>query len=192
VPFLALASAINIADVVKPADWRHVLEFIREQWKERKVITMLLMVYIGVSVPYVVMRDQKSNYQNLTSGINATHYKQSATWLAQNSNTGDVVFHSDWDDFPVLFYYDTTNAYIAGLDPTFLYRQDQVRYWAWAKTTLGERRDNLDEVFDMFQTKWIFIEKDHTAMEQNVRVTPGATLAYEDNEVRIYSWQSPK
>ncbi|MFA6954159.1 MAG: hypothetical protein WC270_06295, partial [Patescibacteria group bacterium] len=85
--------------------------------------------------------------------------------------------------------YDTVNAYIAGLDPTFLYRQDKDRYWAWAKTTLGERRENLAEVFNMFNARWIWVEKDHTEMNNNVKNVPGVKLTYEDNEVWIYEWQ---
>ncbi len=189
VPFLALAAAVTIGEVLRRADWQAVRHAIVESWQKRRVITGLLALYILVSVPYIIARDQRTNYQNLTSGINATHFRASATWLAAHSQPGDVVFHSDWDDFPVLFYYSTVNAYIAGLDPTFLYRQDQTRYWAWAKTTLGERQENLGEVFDLFSTKWIFVEKDHTAMNENVRVTPGVTLAYEDREVWIYAWE---
>ncbi len=189
VPFLALAAAVTIGDVLRQADWQAVRRVVAESWQKRRIVTGLLALYIAVSVPYVIARDQRTNYNNLTSGINATHFKASATWLAEHSQPGEVVFHSDWDDFPVLFYYDTVNAYIAGLDPTFLYRQDQTRYWAWAKTTLGERRENLGPVFDMFRTRWIFVEKDHTAMNDNVRVTPGVTLAYEDREVWIYAWE---
>ena len=191
VPFLALAAATLLHDVVDRRDWSTVKELIRDAWQRRRVMVALVTLYVLVSVPYIVARDQRTNYRNLTSGVNATHFQASATWLARHSQPGDVVFHSDWDDFPVLFYYDTVNAYIAGLDPTFLYRQDQERYWAWAKTTLGERRDNLAEAFNLFHTKWILIEKDHTAMHVNVAAAPGVQLAYEDNEVWIYSWPPP-
>lgn len=191
VPFLALAAATLFADVLRRSDWDTVKEFVADAWHRRRAVTILVALYVLVSVPYIVARDQRTNYRNLTSGVNATHFQASATWLAQHSQKGDIVFHSDWDDFPVLFYYDTTNAYIAGLDPTFLYRQDQERYWAWAKITLGERSEKLAEAFDLFNTKWILIEKDHTAMNLNVRVTPGVTLAYEDSEVWIYSWINP-
>lgn len=192
VPFIALAAAVMLTDVVRRSDWIVVKDFVREAWQRRKILTALIAVYVLVSVPYVIARDQRTNYRNLSSGVNATHFQASSTWLAQHSQPGEVVFHSDWDDFPVLFYYNTTNAYIAGLDPTFLYRQDKERYWAWAKTTLGERRDNLPEAFDLFNTKWILVEKDHTAMNMNVRAVPGVTLAYEDSEVWVYSWRNPE
>ncbi|MFA6043093.1 MAG: hypothetical protein WCV85_04840 [Patescibacteria group bacterium] len=192
VPFIALAAAVTLGDVLKTSDWRHIWESVWQQWQRRKIVVGLLALYIVVSVPYVVARDQRTNVQNLSSGVNATHFQASATWMAEHSKPGDVVFHSDWDDFPVLFYYNTVNAYIAGLDPTFLYRQDVTRYWAWAQTTLGQKKDNLAEAFDLFNTKWIFVEKDHREMYENVRVTPGVELAYEDAEVWIYSWQNPE
>ena len=189
VPFLALSAAIMFHEALDKDDWQKFKNFLKDQLKNHKIISAVLIAYILVSLPYVIWRDQKANFNNLNSGINAVHYKNSASWLAQNSKKGEVVFHSDWDDFPVLFYYDTTNAYIAGLDPTFLYRQNKDRYWAWAKTTLGERKENLDEVFNMFNTKWIWVEKDHTEMNNNVKNVQGVKLTYEDNEVWIYEWQ---
>ncbi|RJO59507.1 hypothetical protein C4546_01820 [Candidatus Parcubacteria bacterium] len=189
VPFLALSAATMLHEAVSSEAWQKLKVFLKTQAKTHKIISAALIAYFLISLPLVIWRDQKANYDNLNSGINATHYQASATWLAEHSQPGEVVFHSDWDDFPVLFYYNTVNAYIAGLDPTFLYRQDQARYWAWAKTTLGERRENLGEVFEMFNTRWILIEKDHTEMHENVKNTPGVNLAYEDKEVWIYEWQ---
>ncbi len=191
VPFLALASAVTIGDVITHDDWKRVWGMARHWWKTQRIASVLLAAYVVLSVPFIVGRDQRTNYINLTTGVNATHYKAAGTWLTSHSQQGDVVFHSDWDDFPVLFYYDTTNAFIAGLDPTFLYRQDQAAYWDWAKTTLGEKRDGLQAVFNRFHTKWMLVEKDHLVMNENVRVVPGVSLAYEDSEVWIYSWTSP-
>ena len=32
---------------------------------------------------------------------------------------GEMIFNTDWDDFPMLFFYDdTSNLYASGLDPT--------------------------------------------------------------------------
>ena len=40
--------------------------------------------------------------------------------MRANVPAGERIFNTDWDDFPRLFYYDPTHAYISGLDPTYL------------------------------------------------------------------------
>lgn len=46
--------------------------------------------------------------------------KPAAEWLRDNSQQGEIVFHSYWDNFPILFFYDQKNYYINGMDPIFL------------------------------------------------------------------------
>ena len=52
------------------------------------------------------------------------NFKPAAEWLKDNSNGGDIVFHSYWDNFPILFFYDQKNYYINGMDPVFLHAFD--------------------------------------------------------------------
>ena len=48
-------------------------------------------------------------------------YRAGAEWMRANVPAGQIVFNTDWDDFPRLFYYDPTHNYVSGLDPTYLY-----------------------------------------------------------------------
>ncbi|MFA6954096.1 MAG: hypothetical protein WC270_05975, partial [Patescibacteria group bacterium] len=98
VPFLALAAATMIHEAIGREGWHKFKDFLKNQFREHKLISAAILTYLVISAPFVVWRDQKANYENLNSGINAVHYKNSATWLAQNSKKGEVVFHSDWDD----------------------------------------------------------------------------------------------
>lgn len=45
----------------------------------------------------------------------ADRFRNAANWLVQNSNEGDIVFNTQWDEFPELFYWDQ-NYYIVGMD----------------------------------------------------------------------------
>ena len=59
-------------------------------------------------------------------------YRKIFSVISSRANPGDRVFHSDWDEFPLLFAADDRLRYISGLDPTFLYEasstlSDQVR-----------------------------------------------------------------
>lgn len=55
----------------------------------------------------------------------------SAEWLKNNTKKGDIVFNTSWNYFTTLFYYNSQNYYIAGIEPRFLYDYDPKFYWAW-------------------------------------------------------------
>lgn len=39
-----------------------------------------------------------------------------------------MVFQTNWDDFPRLFFYNSASVYTAGLDPTYLQLYDAELY----------------------------------------------------------------
>jgi hypothetical protein len=62
-------------------------------------------------------------------GYSPHRMEAAAQWLRDNSRRGDIVFHAHWDLFPDLFFWNTHNRYIGGMDPIFQYAYDQDLYW---------------------------------------------------------------
>lgn len=56
-------------------------------------------------------------------------FRSAAEWLKNNSKEGDIVFNVSWDYFPELFFWNTKNFYIGGMDPIFQYAYDPELYW---------------------------------------------------------------
>lgn len=54
-----------------------------------------------------------------------------AEWLKNNTEEGDVVFNPTWNWFTLLFYYNTHNNYVAGIEPRFFYDYSPILYWSW-------------------------------------------------------------
>ena len=48
-------------------------------------------------------------------------FKEPATWLKENTNFGDIIFNTRWDNFSFLFFWNQHNHYINGMDPIFEY-----------------------------------------------------------------------
>ena len=69
-------------------------------------------------------------------------YAGASNWLEQNTAEGELVFQTDWDDFPRLFYYNTHNTYLIGLDPTYLQLYDAELYNLWVDITQGDVEDH--------------------------------------------------
>ncbi len=82
------------------------------------------------------------------------------------ANPGDRVFHSDWDEFPILWNLDDRLKYVAGLDPTFLYKasstlSDDYRDLTWGATT-PTKEQAWGFINDKIGARFVFIAKsDH-------------------------------
>jgi uncharacterized membrane protein YwzB len=149
--------------------------------------SVVLTTYIVAAFGVVAVRDTLGVARDLSGGTPVNKFAASAGFLRDHSRMGDVVFHDDWDVFPVLFYHDRVNAYIAGLDATFLYRANPDRYWEWARVTLGTYTgDPYHAVHDVYGARWVHIGKDHGAMHGLIDGRAGFRLAYEDSEAWVY------
>ena len=89
-------------------------------------------------------------------------YQAASEWLERNAPVSTRVFNTDWDDFPMLFYYNPTNEYIAGLDPTYLYDRDPDLWKLYARITLGQESNPASLIRDRFGAEYVFTDNDHT------------------------------
>ncbi len=65
---------------------------------------------------------------------------------SQNTPEGELVFQTDWDDFPRLFFYNTHNTYLIGLDPTYMQLYNSKLYDLW-DTSFTERSGSPPSIF---------------------------------------------
>jgi hypothetical protein len=66
------------------------------------------------------------------------YYRGGMDWLSKNADRGEIIFNTDWDDFPKLFFYNPDFAYISGLDPTYLVDRDHEQADLFAKITIAK------------------------------------------------------
>lgn len=145
-------------------------------------------VLLIMAVTPTVINDVVINKNDVRNGILVTKYQRAMQWLYANGKPNTVVLHSDWDDFPSLFYYDDRHAYIAGLDPTFTYRYSPELYHIWEEITLGSYpADKLDAALQQLQASYVVIEQDHADMYTLIQASRHTHLVYEDDEATIFS-----
>jgi len=154
-----------------------------------RVARIGLLIYLAVFLPLISVRDViviGLTYRR--SGLSFTRYAAAADWLKANTPENSIIFHSDWDDFPLLFFNDDRNRYISGLDPTFLYRQDALRFREYVDINSGARHKRVANVIaDLFQSRFVMIEKDHAAMLRVVEADRSLKEVYADDEVSIFA-----
>lgn len=187
VPFMLLfaADALHGGLAGQPlvAFWRELKAFLLDQ--------KLLLAVVGlplVLTPYIVVRDVWSVRAAFANGIPLTRFQAASAWLAAQAPPGAQIFHSDWDDFPMLFYFNSRSRYVVGLDPTFMYRFDPIRYWAWERVTTGRERAKLyDVVAHQFGAAYVFVGQEQAeTMGKLVAGNAGFRPVYRDDEAAIY------
>jgi len=114
------------------------------------------------------------------------YYSGAGTWLSQNTLPGERVFSTDWDDFPRLFYYDTRNTYLVGLDPTYMYQYDPQLYIRWRSITRGEVQQPGAEIRDRFGCRWVFTDTKHNSFIKQARADPRFQQVYADADAVVF------
>ncbi len=121
-----------------------------------------------------------------------TRYSKVAAWLTQHTPPGSMLVYGGWGEFSLLFFYGAHNSYIVGLDPTFLYRRNPKLYEAWAGLGSGEsRRGIARELKEQFKARFILVDKHYLRMCEVLSEARGMTLAYEDQEAKVYQLSEP-
>jgi hypothetical protein len=113
------------------------------------------------------------------------HYSAGAEWMRENIPPGQVVFNTDWDDFPRLFYFDPNHYYVSGLDPSYLYDKDPDLSRLYDRITLGREEDPGPLIRDRFGARYVFSDNDHHDFFEHARLSGWFDIVYEDTECTI-------
>lgn len=187
IPTILLFSAVALTIFSKHVDlkifFKEVLSFL---WKQRVLFISALLPMI--LVPYVMARDVLYVRNLYKEGQEFDKFEKPSKWLIAHSRPESIVFHSDWDEFPILFYHNTHNRYIVGLDPTFMYNYNPNLYEKFKRVTLGEEVGNLYSIVkNDFRAEYVFISLNrHEKMDKNLKNNFLFEEVYKDEEVKIY------
>jgi hypothetical protein len=113
------------------------------------------------------------------------HYRAGAEWLRNHVAPGQIVFNTDWDDFPRLFYYDSSHYYVSGLDPNYLYDKDPDLSSLYERITLGKEDDPGPLIRDRFGARYVFSDNSHHDFFEAARESGWFDIVYEDMQCTI-------
>lgn len=190
-PFAVIFSALTLSQALTISEIRHDFKefknIIKKVFLNDLYTKILFTVFLTVIVVLVFYRMPYQAKRSLDNGFNFNYLKSASEYLSNYSQPGDIVLHSDWDEFPILFYYNSKNYYIVGLDPTFMYLYNQDLYAKWVDITRGKRyKDLYNIVKDDFKAKYILATVDHQDMIRSLDNNFYFAKVYSDNEAIIY------
>jgi len=130
-------------------------------------------------------------YQNTVDDVTDTQltnrYQGGASWAAENTEPGDMIFNSDWDLFPMLFFHAPKNSYVAGMDPAYLAEHDMSLYELWDDITDGEVNHPSQDILNRFGSRIVFATPDEEDFVDRLLDDPSATLQYKDAHSLVFS-----
>ncbi len=148
-------------------------------------ILLMLAVFAGIikTIPATQRQIADSKPYDLYGGA--------SLWLMQNSSAGERVFQTDWDDFPRLFFYNTHNTYLAGLDPTYLQLYDSDLYDQWVGITRGNIEKPSRLISEQFAARFVLTDLDHKSFLREAANDPGMVEVYRDGQAVIFEVLEP-
>ena len=134
---------------------------VARQGISRPVIAALLPALLALSLAGPLVSTLHGARAAMARSKPATLYAGAAGWLAANTAPGSLVFQTDWDDFPRLFFYDPRNLYTIGLDPTYLSLYDAALYDEWVAITQGDLAPAGAAIRADFGAEYVLTDRAH-------------------------------
>jgi hypothetical protein len=149
------------------------------------VLVLAIAILAGMFKSFPVVQNQlaKSKPYDLYAG--------SSAWLVENTEKGELIFQTDWDDFPRLFFYNTHNTFLAGLDPTYLQIYDQALYEEWVSITRGEVDNPSQFIRSDFNARYIHTDLNHGKFIKQAENDPGMREVYRDEQSVLFEILMP-
>lgn len=172
--------------------WSAVFDFENhlQKWKGKAqafapMIVLALVIVFGVIkvIPAVQNQLAKSKPYDIYAGA--------SLYLLQNTQQGELIFQTDWDDFPRLFYYNTYNTYLAGLDPTYMQLYDAELYNEWVSITRGEVDNPSELIRSKFGARYVVSDLNHADFIERAENDPNMQEVYRDKQSILFEVLEP-
>ena len=154
------------------------LKRVPSSWLTPGLLVAFLLVGTWITLP--------AARESLQDSSPADRYAAAAAWLAKNTPQDSRVFQTDWDDFTRLFYHNTHNTYLVGLDPTYLQLYDSVLYDLWVEITVGDVQEPSKDIREVFEAEYVFSDLNHKDFIRQADRDEGLELVYRDKDAVIY------
>ncbi len=173
-----------------PRDIMKELEpfFDRDSYDEasfRETIKTIVAAFIALLFGVALFFNLHASAKEIRQSQPHEYFQAGAQWLKAHVPSGHVIFNTDWDDFPRLFYFDSEHYYVSGLDPTYLYDRDSSLSQLYDRITLGKEDDPGPLIRDRFGATYVFSDNEHDDFFEKARASGWFEIVYEDEQCTI-------
>jgi hypothetical protein len=151
----------------------------------RDVMRTVAVVVVAVVLSVFLLVNLSATRQEIKQSETHNYYEAGAEWMRDNIPPGQLIFNTDWDDFPRLFYFDPTHYYVSGLDPSYLYDKNADLSRLYDRITLGEEEDPGPLIRERFGARYVFSDNTHHEFFEHARASGWFDIVYEDEQCVI-------
>ncbi len=116
---------------------------------------------------------------------NPYNLQGAAEWLKANTPEGAIVFNTNWDQFPMLFYYDQHNVYVTGLDTRYLAEHNPPLWDVYERITEGEESDPAPLIRDRFGARYVVTGNESSDFLDVVNDSGDLDIVYKDKNALV-------
>ena len=202
---------LNVPGIRVIDEHSHVAHF-----KKQLLVTcaIALAIYLGSMVGYYLWRKSTAaagafgvsllslillvnvyqEHKEIANNAQPDQYKGGMEWVKANVPAGQVVFNTDWDDFPKMFFYDTNHAYVSGLDPTYLLDSSAELSKLYEDITLGREKNPGPLIREKYGANYVFTDNEeiHDAFYNNAIESGWFEKVYDDDDCTVLKIRETK
>jgi hypothetical protein len=177
----------DVMDELSPFLDRHERPRSPDDSQTREFWTTMAAAGVALVLGVVLFFNVRETAKTIAGDVAPDFYQKGMEWIKVNVPPGQMVFNTDWDDFPRLFYYDTTHTYVSGLDPTYLLDQNPDLSKLYESITLGKEKDPAPIIRDRFGARYIFTDREevHDKLYYNAIDSGWCEKVYDDDDCTI-------
>jgi hypothetical protein len=151
----------------------------------REIVRTIGVAVVALALSVFLFFNLRSTVEEIGRSEPHDHYRAGAEWMRANIPRGQIVFNTDWDDFPRLFYFDETHNYVSGLDPSYLFDKNPDLSRLYDRITLGREDDPGPLIRERFGARYVFSDNAHDDFFQHARASGWFDIVYEDTQCTI-------
>jgi hypothetical protein len=155
--------------------------------RSRENVQIIIAAFIAVLLGVVLVINVHETAKSIAGESQPDRYLGGMQWIRANVPEGQMIFNTDWDDFPKMFYYDTAHSYASGLDPNYLLDKNPELSKLYEDITLGRTKDAAPVIRDRFGARYVFSDNEevHNDFYFNAKESGWFDIVYEDDECTV-------
>ena len=175
----------EVLEELKPFFDREDSWFTRISSDSREIIRSVAVSVVALALSVFLFFNLRAEVDEISRSEPHNLYKAGADWMRSNIPAGQIVFNTNWDDFPRLYYFDDTHYYISGLDPNYLFDKDPALSRLYERITLGQEPNLGRLIRDRFASRYVFSDNKHEDFFERARESGWFDIVYEDTQCTI-------
>jgi len=194
VPSAIFLNGLIFTQIITKINWKNLKKRLKDYFQGpdnifyfmSTIISSILMVFFIGFYFNLSIKNLFQSYANESRNLNSL--QMASHWLKTNVQPKEIIFQSNWAIFPHLFYFNTQNYYINGLDQTFMYEKNKDLYKDWLDLVSYhvDPTETAQILKEKFKVSYVLVDKNDERFARLMEKSKFLKQVYKDDQAIIY------